>query len=69
RDYDNQIVKRISEIVPYEEAWRRALEYLKRFPQEVLLDQQKFFNQVYKPVRDSFIETVYKKEARLRKLR
>ncbi|MBO3839446.1 MAG: hypothetical protein QXS66_04535 [Thermoproteota archaeon] len=69
RDYDNQIVKRISEIVPYEEAWRRALEYLKRFPQEVLLDQQKFFNQVYKPVRDSFIETVYRKETGLRKLR
>jgi len=60
QDYDNQIARRISEVIPYEEAWRRALEYLKKFPQEVLLDQQKFFNQVYKPVRDSFIETVYR---------
>jgi hypothetical protein len=69
RDYDNQIVKRISGVVPYEEAWRRALEYLKGFPREVLLDQQKFFNQVYKPVRDSFIKSVYKREAGLTKLR
>ncbi|MDW8033840.1 MAG: hypothetical protein RMI79_02640 [Nitrososphaerota archaeon] len=61
-DYDSQIVRRINEVVPYEEAWRRTLEYLKKFPQEVLLDQQKFFNQVYKPVRDSFIETVYKRD-------
>jgi len=68
QDYDNQIAKRISGVIPYEEAWRRALEYLKKFPQEVLLDQQKFFNQVYKPVRDSFIETVYKKETGNRKL-
>jgi len=61
RDYDNQIVRRINEVVPYEEAWRAAIEYLRKFP-KVLLDQQKFFNQVYKPVRDSFIEVVYKKE-------
>ncbi|MEM2931063.1 MAG: hypothetical protein QW797_09435 [Thermoproteota archaeon] len=66
RDYDEQIVRRINEVVPYEEAWRRALKYLEEFSQEVLLDQQKFFNQVYKPVRDSFVETVYKKESRLK---
>lgn len=69
QDYDNQIARRINEAIPYEEAWRRSLEYLKKFPQEALLDQQKFFNQIYKPVRDSFIETVYRKETRLRKLR
>ena len=63
QDYDNQIARRIDGVVPYEEAWRRSLEYLKRFPREVLLDQQKFFNQVYRPVRDSFIEMVYKREA------
>lgn len=67
RDYDNQIVRRINEVVPYEEAWRKAIEYLKEFPKDVLLDQQKFFNQVYKPVRDSFIEKVYKRTS-LRKL-
>ncbi|MEM1553844.1 MAG: hypothetical protein QXS51_00925 [Thermoproteota archaeon] len=68
KDYDNQIVRRINEVVPYEEAWRKAIEYLKGFPKDVLLDQQKFFNQVYKPVRDSFIERVYKREKSLRKI-
>ncbi|MEM3388898.1 MAG: hypothetical protein QXI42_02745 [Thermoproteota archaeon] len=58
RDYEEQIARRINDVVPYEEAWRRALEYLKEFPQEVLLDQQKFFNQVYRPVRDSFVEKI-----------
>jgi hypothetical protein len=65
RDYDEQIVRRINEVVPYEEAWRRALQYLEEFPQDVLLDQQKFFNKVYKPVRDSFVERVYKRETGL----
>lgn len=69
QDYDAQIAKRINSVIPYEEAWRRALEYIGRFPRETLLDQQKFFNQVYKPVRDSFIETVYGRETRLRKQR
>ncbi|MEM2940553.1 MAG: hypothetical protein QW304_03260 [Thermoproteota archaeon] len=68
QDYDNQIARKIGGVIPYEEAWRRTLEYLGKFPQEVLLDQQKFFNKVYKPVRDSFIETVYKKETGIRKL-
>ncbi|MEM2598593.1 MAG: hypothetical protein QW482_02630 [Thermoproteota archaeon] len=67
QDYDAQIAKRINSIIPYEEAWRRALEYLEKFPQETLLDQQKFFNQVYKPVRDSFIEIVYKRETGFKK--
>lgn len=62
QDYDVQIARRINSVIPYEEAWRRALEYLRKFPQETLLDQQRFFNQVYKPVRDSFIEKIYRKE-------
>jgi hypothetical protein len=69
RDYDEQIVRRINEVVPYEEAWRKALQYLEEFPQDVLLDQQKFFNQVYKPVRDSFVEKVYRGETGLKKWR
>lgn len=69
RDYDEQIARRINDVIPYEEAWRRVLEYLEEFPQEVLLDQQKFFNQVYKPVRDSFVEKVYKKGNGFKKLR
>ncbi len=66
QDYDNQIVRRINEVIPYEEAWRTAIEYLKKFPKDILLDQQKFFNQVYKPVRDSFIKAVYQKESKLK---
>ena len=57
-DYDRQIAQRIESIVPYEKAWQAALEYLKSFKREVLLDQQKFFKQVYEPVRDTFIEDV-----------
>ncbi|MEO0250958.1 MAG: hypothetical protein ABIM44_01790 [candidate division WOR-3 bacterium] len=68
RDYDNQIVRRVNEVVPYEEAWSKAIDYLKEFPKDVLLDQQEFFNQVYKPVRDSFVEKVYKRRTSLRKL-
>lgn len=58
RHYDENIVKKIEMIIPYEIAWKATLEYLKKFPREVLKDQQKFFRMVYQPVRDSFIEDV-----------
>lgn len=61
-DYDRQVAKRISLIVPYEKAWETALEYLKGTPKTTLLSQQKFFNRVYEPVRDSFIEIIRKRE-------
>ncbi|MEM1546009.1 MAG: hypothetical protein QXP91_06075 [Candidatus Methanomethylicia archaeon] len=61
-DYDRQVAKRISLIVPYEKAWETALEYLKGIPKTTLLSQQKFFNRVYEPVRDSFIEIIRKRE-------
>ena len=54
RDYDRQIAFRISSIVPYEKAWEAAVKYLSRFPREVLLDQRKFYEKAYKPVRDRF---------------
>ena len=62
KDYDRQIALNISSVIPYEEAWKAAIEYLKSFPQSYLQDQQKFFNEVYKPVRDSFIDVVVKKK-------
>jgi len=58
-DYDKQIVSKIDPIVPYKEAWNAAIKYLKKFPKNVLLNQQSFFNEVYKPIRDNFIEKVY----------
>lgn len=58
RHYDENIAKKIEMIIPYEIAWKAALEYLRKFPREVLENQQKFFRIVYQPVRDSFIEDV-----------
>ncbi|MEM0217641.1 MAG: hypothetical protein QXM73_02670 [Candidatus Nezhaarchaeales archaeon] len=57
-DYDRQIAQNINTVVAYEKAWQAALEYLKCFKREVLLDQQKFFKEVYEPVRDRFLEDV-----------
>jgi len=55
RDYDQQIARRIeSAAVNYEDAWAAAIKYLKSFPRDVLFDQQKFYREAYKPVRDSF---------------
>ncbi len=59
-DYDRQVASRISAVVPYEEAWRAAVEYVKSFPRKVLADPQKFYKEVYEPVRDEFIEKVVK---------
>ncbi|MEM2399966.1 MAG: hypothetical protein QW305_02105 [Candidatus Bathyarchaeia archaeon] len=57
-DYDNQIARRIDSVVSYERAWQSAIEYLQKFSRDVLLNQQKFFKQVYEPVRDKFLEIV-----------
>ncbi len=57
-DYDRQIASRIEGIVPYDEAWKAALNYLTRFPREVLESQREFYEKVYLPVRDRFEEIV-----------
>jgi len=55
RDYDRQIAKRIeAAAVSYEDAWATAIRYLKSFPKDALIDQQRFYKEVYRPVRDSF---------------
>ena len=59
-DYDREIAKKINSVVPYEEAWRKALEYLSKFPKEYLEDQRLFFERVYRPVRDTFLEKLLK---------
>jgi hypothetical protein len=63
QDYDRQIVSKIDQILPYERAWSSALEYLRHFPRSDLLDQSKFFSEVYRPVRDGFLEGVVEKKA------
>ena len=57
-DYDREIAQRINPFVPYDKAWERTLNYLGRFPKEYLEDQRLFFERVYRPVRDSFLEKV-----------
>jgi hypothetical protein len=63
QDYDRQIASKIDSILPYERAWSSALEYLRDFPRDDLLDQSKFFNEVYRPVRDGFIEEEVERKA------
>ncbi|RLF10412.1 MAG: hypothetical protein DRJ98_06160 [Thermoprotei archaeon] len=60
-DYDRQIAKRIEAIIPYEEAWKAALDYLRNFPRTTLLDQQRFYDEVYRPVRDDFLSVIKRK--------
>ncbi len=59
-DYDRNVVDKIEAIIPYDVAWEAAIKYLSKFPKHVLTDPRKFFDKVYKPVRDSFIEKVVK---------
>lgn len=56
KDYDRQVALNIASAIPYEKAWSAALDYLKSFPPSCLQDQQKFFSEVYKPVRDNFLD-------------
>ncbi len=58
RDFERTVASKINAVVPFEKAWRAAVEYVKRFSREKLLSQQAFYEEVYKPVRDSFIEAV-----------
>ncbi len=57
-DYDRQIASRIEGVVPYDEAWKAALNYLTRFPREVLENQKEFYEKIYLSVRDRFEEIV-----------
>ncbi len=61
-DFDRQVARRFEEAgIPFEEAWRAALEYVKRFPRSVLTDPQRFYKEVYEPVRDRFVERVLRR--------
>ncbi len=53
-DFMREIARRIDPVIPFKEAWRKAIDYVGKFSRETLLDQEKFFKKVYKPVRDSF---------------
>ncbi len=54
RDFDRQVVYKVSRLLPWERVWEAALEYLKMFPETVLRDPQRFYKLAYEPVRDTF---------------
>ena len=61
-DFDRYVARRFEEAgISFEEAWRAALEYLRRFPRSVLKDPQRFYKEVYEPVRDRFVEKVLRR--------
>ncbi|MBO3762755.1 MAG: hypothetical protein QXS21_01690 [Thermoproteota archaeon] len=53
-DFEKEIIDKIADTMQFEEAWKAAIDYLNKFDKETLLDQRKFFEEVYKPVRDKF---------------
>lgn len=58
KDFERNVVSKVEAVVPFEKVWKAAVEYVKRFSRETLLSQQAFFEKVYKPVRDNFLESV-----------
>ncbi|MCI2413874.1 MAG: hypothetical protein MPF33_01280 [Candidatus Aramenus sp.] len=65
RDYDREIKDNVNAVVPYEVAWESALKYVSSFPKEVLENQREFYERVYLPVRDRFVEKVVKRRGSL----
>ena len=63
-DFDGQIKTKVETVASWDEIWQKTIEYVKKFPTTILKDPQKFFEYVYKPVRDQFIEKVLKKESK-----
>jgi len=57
-DFDREVTWRIAKIMNPKEAWKKAVEYVKQFPKEILEDPQKFYKLVYEPVRDVFIAEI-----------
>ena len=57
-DFDRQIRSRFEQLMPWEQVWKKTIEYVSKFPRSVLRDPQKFYEEVYLPVRDNFVEKV-----------
>ncbi len=63
-DFDRYVARKFREKgIDPNEAWKKALEYVKRFPKTVLNDPQLFYKEVYEPVRDRFIDRVLRKSS------
>ena len=49
-DFQRQIMDRFGSI--YSKAWTEALRIVRQYPREILLSQNRFFQDIYKPRRD-----------------
>jgi len=59
-DFDRLVAAKFEALAPFEIVWSLAVRYVKSFGEEVLKDPNKFFNEVYLPVRDSFIDSLHR---------
>ncbi|MCS7385717.1 MAG: hypothetical protein NDF55_03110 [archaeon GB-1867-005] len=57
-DFKRQVIYKINTQVPFEKAWKAAINYVSKFGKNTLLSQQKFYEKVYKPVRDNFLNLI-----------
>lgn len=57
-NYKRQIANKINPVISYDIAWKAALNYLKHFPQPILLSQKDFYEKAYLPIRDGFEKIV-----------
>ena len=57
-DFDREVARKIEEIVPFKTAWEATLDYVKRFPIDIIKSQRRFYEEIYKPVRDEFIKVI-----------
>ncbi|BDC17905.1 hypothetical protein [Acidianus sp. HS-5] len=65
QDYNEEIKEKINTIIPYEKAWEETVKYVSSFPKEVLQNQREFYQKVYLPIRDAFLEKVVNKKSGL----
>ena len=49
-DFERQIMRRFGSI--YSRVWKEALQIVRQYPREILLSQNDFFQEVYRPRRD-----------------
>ncbi|AWR98160.1 hypothetical protein DFR86_00295 [Acidianus sulfidivorans JP7] len=63
KDYDNEIKSKIEIIIPYDKAWEAAVKYVSSFSRSILENQREFYEKVYLPVRDQFIEKVVNRKS------
>lgn len=54
KDFERQIESRFGKLFP--KIWEEAINIVKEFDPEILLSQKRFFNEVYKPLRDELAE-------------